>query len=53
MSPCWSERWTGAAMGVFADIGLGEDMQYAAREAIARRLRLADAEKRHLELEPG
>jgi hypothetical protein len=42
-----------AVMGAFTDIGLGDDMQYAAREAIARRLRLAVAEERRLELESG
>jgi len=44
---------TEVILGAFADIGLSRELQEAVRPAIARRLRLAAAEERQRELEPG
>jgi len=41
------------SFGAFADIGLSRELWEAARPAIARRLRLAAAEERRREPEPG
>ena len=40
-------------MGALADIGLGPELQEAARMAIARRLKAHAAEERQRELQPG